>query len=318
MLCWSRLPPVCKIMGKSADQLIARIASRQYGLFALFQSRAAGIADHVIASRLASGRLIRIYRAVYLVAGAPPCAEQEIMAAALATAPGSAASHGTSAYLWKVVRTRPQHPEIVVPYSRSLRIEGVIVHRSRTLRSADLTRIGAIPLTRPPRTLIDLSSALDEDPLEDAFDDFLRRDLLTARAVLARLELEPTSRGTRTLRRLARDRIGGHKGESRRENDLRRLLRRAGLPEPDAQVAIRDARGRFIARADLAYRDARVVVEYDSWEWHSGRKSFEADKVRRNRMRRAGWSVLEITGRQVRVSPQEVIRTVEDALETQV
>lgn len=195
---------------------------------------------------------------------------------------------------------------------------GIIVHRSRTLRPTDVVLIGVIPVTKPTRTIIDMASVLDVDPLEDAFDNFVRRDLTTARVVLAQLKREPTSAGTQNLRRLARERVGGHKGESPPENGLRRLLLRWGLPEPDAQVVVRDADGRFVARVDLAYRDAKVVVEYDSWEQHSGRKPFENDKVRRNRIKRTGWSVLEITDRQIRDTPLEVVRTVADIIGVQV
>jgi hypothetical protein len=51
--------------------------------------------------------------------------------------------------------------------------------------------------------------------------------------------------------------------ESRPETLLRLLLGRAGLPEPEVNVDIRDDSGRFLGRADLVYPPWRTIVEYD-------------------------------------------------------
>ena len=50
---------------------------------------------------------------------------------------------------------------------------------------------------------------------------------------------------------------------SPRETLLRLTLQRAGLPEPEINWTLRDARGRAVAELDLAYPRWRVAPEYD-------------------------------------------------------
>jgi very-short-patch-repair endonuclease len=55
-----------------------------------------------------------------------------------------------------------------------------------------------------------------------------------------------------------------------------------------------------IAIADLSYPDARLVIEYDSDQWHHGVKRRHRDAERRNQLRALGWTVLEVTPAQLR------------------
>ena len=51
--------------------------------------------------------------------------------------------------------------------------------------------------------------------------------------------------------------------ESPKETELRLLLIRGGLPEPELNVDVVGKNGRFIGRGDLVYRRHKVLVEYD-------------------------------------------------------
>ena len=51
------------------------------------------------------------------------------------------------------------------------------------------------------------------------------------------------------------------------------------------------ANGKLIARVDLAYPEARLVIEYDSDQWHTGVVRRHEDADRRNQLRAAGWTV---------------------------
>ncbi len=72
------------------------------------------------------------------------------------------------------------------------------------------------------------------------------------------------------------------------------MLRRHGLPLPVPQYAIFHNR-RFVARADFAYVEARVAVEYESYEQHTGKLALERDSARRNQMLVIGWLPLSAT-----------------------
>jgi hypothetical protein len=51
--------------------------------------------------------------------------------------------------------------------------------------------------------------------------------------------------------------------ESRPETILRLVMVRAGLPEPELNVDIFSASGRFLERGDTLFRAFRVIAEYD-------------------------------------------------------
>lgn len=78
---------------------------------------------------------------------------------------------------------------------------------------------------------------------------------------------------------------------SAKETELRRLLVRAGLPEPEINGDITDDTGVWVAECDLVYRAHRVVVEYEGeqyFEKRQGRKD-----VRKYELLRAlGWTVV--------------------------
>ena len=77
------------------------------------------------------------------------------------------------------------------------------------------------------------------------------------------------------------------------ETRLRLLISRAGLPPPIAQFRIFDDEG-IVARADFAYPDRRIVIEYDG-VWHGEPGQFAKDRRRLNRLTAAGWRVIFVT-----------------------
>jgi hypothetical protein len=117
--------------------------------------------------------------------------------------------------------------------------------------------------------------------------------------------------------RLARRAMGlvREGAESRPETLLRLLLVRSGLPEPELNPDIHDARGRFIGRADLVYRAARVIVEYDGDQHRTSRAQYEKDIVRLERFRDSGWPVIQVRDHGLFRTPGRTIARVRAALE---
>ncbi len=88
--------------------------------------------------------------------------------------------------------------------------------------------------------------------------------------------------------------------ESVPERLLADMLVRHGLPTPVHQFVVRDQVGGFVARVDLAYPDAMVVIEYDSVEHHTGTAAHYRDAARRNAISDLGYTVLVATGADVK------------------
>ena len=96
------------------------------------------------------------------------------------------------------------------------------------------------------------------------------------------------------------------------ERRFTRLLRRAGLPEPERQVLLGAAA--LIGRVDFVFRSARLIVEVDGRLGHSQLLDFEDDRRRDQRAMVAGFRVVRFTYRQVSERPDEVVRVLRHLL----
>ena len=72
------------------------------------------------------------------------------------------------------------------------------------------------------------------------------------------------------------------------------MLLRAGLPEPDLNVDIHAADGRFVARVDLAYSALHIAIEYDGRGHAEDSAQFRRDADRWDDIREQGWDLVRI------------------------
>lgn len=98
----------------------------------------------------------------------------------------------------------------------------------------------------------------------------------------------PHVRGSARLDRVVA--LADPRAESPPETRLRLLLVLSGLPVPQVQFPLYDARGRPWARFDLAYPDALLAIEYDG-----AHHDDPLDRVRDTRTAALGWQTLRIT-----------------------
>lgn len=101
------------------------------------------------------------------------------------------------------------------------------------------------------------------------------------------------------------------KAESPMESRLRFLLVQSGLPRPEAQVELHDARGVFVGRPDLFYREARLGLEYDG---ENHRDRMISDNRRQNALQGVGVTLLRYTFSDLRERPEAVVNEVRRAL----
>ena len=117
--------------------------------------------------------------------------------------------------------------------------------------------------------------------------------------------------GVRRVRRIAA--LAEPAAESPMESRLRMLLVLAGLPRPDAQVAIHDDKGRFVGRPDLYYKTPHLGIEYDG---AIHRTSLADDNRRQNLLLSAGVRLLRFTAVDVMQRPETVVTQVRAMLAT--
>lgn len=289
------------------------IAGRQLGLVTRGQLLGSGLTDRRIMRLVAEGHLSRIHSGVYAVAGAPATLHQRALAACLSAGPPVACSHRCAAALHGLV-DGVERIEVSVPVDRRVRGPGFVVHRSTLLRPRDVTKLGPVPVTSAPRTLVDTSGVLSARDRVIAVDRALRSGRLSPRRLVSVVEDSAFDRraGIAELRALARDRLDGGVPESELETLMLLLLERWRLPSPERQFEVR-ADGRP-HRFDLAYPQARVGIELDGRAPHSGAEAFRADRRRANRLVLKEWAILRFTWWDVTEDEGYVVATVSRAL----
>ena len=294
------------------EEAVGSRARRQHGLLTREQALAAGLSVDQIEHRLESGRWLVVRPGVYLINGTPPSFEQSVLAACLAAGEDIVASHATAALLWGLAATfEPDGIHVTGPLPRLCRLDGVIGHRSGKLDPADAGRRAGIPVTSVARTIIDVAGSLPPHRLGPVVDDALRRRILMLpqlRSTAERLRPAP-GRSMKAIKAVLEQRLPGFDpGDSDREVWLVEALVGGGFERPTLGHRVRI--GHRTYKLDVSYPEQLVAFEYDGWEWHKERTSFDHDRARTRELELAGWMVLRYTSAS---TPADVIRDAERA-----
>jgi hypothetical protein len=185
---------------------------------------------------------------------------------------------------------KPANPiDIIMPVRSSIRSRRTLTVRRSTLKPEEVTTVRALPATTVHRTLRDLALFHPRVEALVGLDGALFKKLTTKSRLLDDPVTARRRRGSKRLRRLI---DLAEPAESPMETRLRWLLVHAGLPTPEVQTDLHDAQGRFVGRADLFYRGARLVIEFDGG---NHRERLVSDDRRQNLLMNAGFRVLRFT-----------------------
>ncbi|MGI8461510.1 MAG: type IV toxin-antitoxin system AbiEi family antitoxin domain-containing protein [Solirubrobacterales bacterium] len=289
------------------ERRIAALASRQHGVVARRQLLRLGISARAIERRIAAGSLIPVHRGVYLVGhrAVPPLAIE--MAAVLAYRGRGVVSHLSAGAMYRLTQCPKQAVHLTLTHDARSR-KGVRVHVSR-LEPVDVWHRDGIPLTSPGRTLLDLGACLDADDYERAVAEAWARGLVRRSELEAHVDRNLRRPGTPALRSLLELDRDPARTRSKAERLLLRLIRTAGLPEPETNGRV----GGF--EVDCVWREQKLVVEFDSWAFHSSRRAFERDRRKDAELLALGYRVLRLTWRRLTRAPDEVITALSRALD---
>jgi very-short-patch-repair endonuclease len=253
------------------DKRVVRIAAAQEGLVSTTQLNELGADKSWIDRRKAMGWLVPVFRGVWGIGHPPRTRRGWYVAALLAGGERSVLSHTTAAAVHEMAGGSKQL-HLIVPRTAH-GIEGIRVHRPRTLRPEDVVIVDGLRVTSPARTLIDLADFGKRRLLERAIDQAEYHRLhLPLGEVHDRVHRRPRSRA---LRRVIAEHVAGSTiTESEAEELFLAIVRRAGLPMPDPQVEL------WGRRRDFLFREQKVVVEIDGRKAHDRDSAFERDAVR--------------------------------------
>jgi very-short-patch-repair endonuclease len=269
--------------------------------FTWAELREAGLTPSKIKTRVARGELARRFPRVY-VDGDPELIPWCPEAAALMSVGGEAAlGFGTGVALWEMTAHRSRNVDIVV--TRKVRPRsGVAIHRVNRLDSSDIrTRLG-LRVTSPGRSLIDFASVASLAELEEAIAIGMQKGLVSEPELDRALDRVPSNHpGAGAVRALLARDGGAVLTRSAGERRLRALLRQAGLPQPISNEFLHGF------EVDLYWPEYRLVVELDSYSFHSRRRTFERDRRKDQVLETRGIRVIRITGAQLKYEPYAVI-----------
>jgi very-short-patch-repair endonuclease len=292
----------------TGDIAVARIAGSQRGVITRRQLMAAGVGRGAIAHRLKKARLHRLHPEVYLVGHHVPAPLAHETAALLACGDGAVLSHVSAAALWGFALADNDRIDVIVPGRHRGRLFGVRVHESRALVSEDIRSRESLPVTAPARTLLDYAEVVAIGELERAVAEARVMRLVDESELLKLLERSPGRHGAAPLRAVL-DRAGGPAfTRSHAERRMLALLRKARLSPPRCNVVLCGY------EVDFFWPDAKLVVEFDSWEFHRSREAFEKDRRRDADLQLAGFRVLRITWRRLDDEPEAVVAQIARAL----
>jgi very-short-patch-repair endonuclease len=293
-------------MGHKSDTVDARlgeIAARQHGVVSLKQLEELGLSRYAVAKRAKKGRLHRVHQGVYAVGHRAPSWHGRWMAAVLACGEGAVLSHGSAASLWGLLRPidGPVHVSTPATSGRSRR-PGIHIHRAPSLAEPSpspsyspgrggrrgrllATHRDNIPTTTVSRTIKDLRAS----------------SLLPSRLVRRAIRQAE-------LKGLRLDGIETDRTRSDLETAFLALFAHHGIPGPEVNNKL----GRW--EVDFLWREAKLVVEVDTWTYHRGSVAFEDDHQRDLDLRQQGYAIHRFTDLQLESAPERVAADIRAAL----
>ena len=295
---------------KSADHLIAELATRQHGVISSNQAIEAGLSRSAIQRRVENGRWQRVGSKTFQISGTPTNQHTWIYRQVMAIQPAWV-SHATAARLWGwEVQQGPT--EVLCPFGRrrDLRLWS---HESTIIEAIDQATVDGIPVTSPARTIVDLSGRFDPTNLGKLFDHAVRLKQVAIAEVADcadRLRKAPGRRPLVVQAMLSFRTPNWVTGDSPLEDRVLAVMERAGLPRPHVQYPV-DV-GSSTLRIDIAYPELMIAIEALGFTYHGDRSGFDRDAVRNNLLQIRGWVVIEITAA---MTDDQILETIVEILD---
>ena len=243
------------------------------------------------------GTLLRARRGVYRLCGMPLSWHGSALAAVLAAGGQAVLSHGSAVRLWELGGSVGTAEGIEITSPGHNRQPGVVVHRG-ALTPRDCVWQMGIPVTSVERTLFDVASEVGPVEIGKMIDVALRRKLTTSGRLQASYAAKSGKGrpGTASMRKALADRdLAYDPGANGWELRMDRMWEQLGMPTAQRQYRIQC--GNRTYRPDRAIVDLKIAVDWNGYEYHGSRSTFDYDSDRRARMSAAGWYPLDFTSR---------------------
>jgi hypothetical protein len=280
------------------------------GLHGVFVGSHAVVEGAVTRRQLQSGLYRRLLHNVY--ADPAMTADHQLHARAAALVmPEDAVVGGRSAASWFGAPFAAPADAVVVlvpPSSTWRGPRGVRVHRT-DFSASDVTTVDFVQVTTPARTAWDVATLEPVATAVAMLDGMVRAGHLAESDLRAMQIAAPRRwRGTRVATVVP---LVDGRSQSPPESWVRVACARAGLPSPVPQFVVVEA-GEFLGKVDLAWPEARLIVEYEGAHHFEGLQ-ISKDNERYRRLVAAGWRVIRLSAADLR-DMAAVLARIRDAL----
>jgi hypothetical protein len=269
---------------------LARLATGQHGVAARRQLVGLGFGGDAIKARCAAGSLDPIHREVFAVGHRRLTHRSYWWAAVLAYGDEALLSHRSAAALWGLSRRRAGPIHVTAPTGRQGvdRRTGIWIHRCR-LHPEDRVLHDGLPVTSVARTLFDMAEVVDEASLRGAFEEADRLKILRLKSLERVCARGRGRRALRPIRRILPRLQVPVDSRSQLEARFIAFCESQGIPLPATNVLV------LGDEVDALWPAASLIVELDSWEFHSGREAFQKDRIRDSAHLVAGYRTVRVT-----------------------
>jgi very-short-patch-repair endonuclease len=299
--------------GPERERALSALADRQYGVVSQSQLAALGVGKRTIARWSANGRLHQIHRGgAYAIGRRSVVQRGTWLAAVLACGDGAALSHASAAALWELAPARTL-VDVTSPRGNQgrRRWRGVRLHRGR-LDLDEVTSRDRIPVTSLARTLFDYAEAVDFQRVERAWEEADRLKRLRLGEVERVCERGFGRHALKPIRRLLAEARVTARTRSPLEERFQEFAAAHDLPPHSTNVIVL---GREV---DILWPAAKLIVELDSWEFHSHRAAFQRDRTRDTRLLVAGYRTVRVTHERLDLEAPDLAAEIRELLRAQV
>lgn len=231
----------------------------------------------------------------------------EVMAAVLAGGVGAYADGRTAAQLRSLMRSRPPI-DVTVPLWRGPQA-GICFHKGSALLPTEVSMPAGIPTAPVPEMFVRLAATESKSSLTRAFREADRRGMVEMRLLHDACTPGHGKRGIRPLLDLIEEALAPEPTKSDLEEKFCEFRIKHGLPAPLINEPL------LGWEVDVLWAAERVVVELDSWTYHSGRFEFERDREKITALQIAGYAVIPVTSRKLERNPDQLASEIRALLE---
>ncbi|WP_157432735.1 hypothetical protein [Aeromicrobium sp. Root472D3] len=255
-------------------------------------SRSEAVDAGITPRMLQHPRFVQVHPSVYRLGAVDLDERGRIAAARLALPPDARISHATRLRMLGVERGPLLPLHFTVPRDLHLDLPGIVLHRTVVMPphdddavSVEAAFIGYVASARLVDRVV-------------VGDWLLHRGFTSVGRLLALADAQSWRPGVAELREVVP--LLDSRSRSIPESEVRVCLQAAGLPRPEVNVDVHDDAGSFVACGDLLYRLWRLLIEYEGGQHFTDADQIASDVDRYARVRREGWSYVQVTKKHLR------------------